>query len=79
MVLHNLINHLTPVVHHEIGKNTDHKSSTILQISEYKIAIGYFPGNVVLMGCIWAITYFIILRTFWVFTVNVPFMEKPCS
>lgn len=49
-----------------------------LQFSEAKMAIlGLFPGNIVLLGCISVIIEFDVLCILWVFTLDVPLMEKP--
>ena len=39
--------------------------------------LSLFPGNLVLLRCISTTADFDVFRTLWVFTVNVPLMEKP--
>ena len=42
--------------------------------------LSLFPGNLVLLRCISTTVDFDVFCTLWVFTVNVPVMEKPgCS
>ena len=39
--------------------------------------LSLFPGNLVLLRCISTTVDFDVFCTLWVFTVNVPVMEKP--
>ena len=49
-----------------------------LQIPEAKVAIlGHFQGNIVLFGCISTIIELDVLCTLWVFTIDVPLLQKP--
>ena len=48
-----------------------------LKISETTmVTLGLYPANIVSLGCILFINDFHFLFTLWVFTVDVPLMEK---